>query len=251
MNDVLKAHAWGVAGAAAIFLSACSGSTPPPAPSAAAPAAELPESESPEFSGIIPAECQALLDKVQDWRGTPAGKWAPNSPAQALEVLRFFGHFHLVPHRTANLYRSFLHVSFPEDEAAAKALYSRYAKLQVCDSSLAQSFLDGLINYDWAPEQRREAQAELFQFVLNQQARVMPFVPRLTALEVHRKALAKGLARGNAAELKAVIDQAMNGRTKIFGAAPKTSLEQLQNLRAELELSEKLRDRLARSLPLP
>ncbi|RZA09682.1 MAG: hypothetical protein EOP11_00910 [Proteobacteria bacterium] len=248
---MLKLRVLSALGAAAFFLSACSGSAPPAAKVSPETSAELPESESPEFSGMIPAECQALLDKVQDWRGSPAGKWAPSSPAQALEVLRFFGHFHLVPHRTANLYRSFLQVSFPDDEAAAKALYARYAKLQVCDSSLAQSFLDGLINYNWAPEQRREAQAELFQFVLNQQARVMPFVPRLTALEVHRKALAKGLARGNAGELKAVIDQAMNGRTKIFGVTPKTSMEQLQNLRAELELSEKLRDRLARSLPLP
>jgi hypothetical protein len=233
--------------AGALLLAACSGSSPAPAPEAPA----LPEAEAPEFSGMIPPECQALLDKSQDWGFTPGQKWKPGSPAQAIEVLRFFGDFHFVPQRTADLYRAFLSGPLPGAEAEAKPLYAKYARLQVCDAQLAQTFLDGLVTYAWPADQKKEAQTEIFQFVLNQQARVMPFVPRLTALEVHRKALAKGLARGNAAELKAVIGQAEAGRAKIYAAQPKTALEQLQNLRAELDLSERLRERLARSLPLP
>jgi hypothetical protein len=242
----VRKRALGLLGA--LLLASCAGSSEEVKP---APAADLPEAEAPEFSGMIPPECQALLEKSQDWGFTPGGKWKPSSPVQALEVLRFFGDFHFVPQRTADLYRNFLSGALPGTEAEAKPFYARYSKLQVCDGQLAQGFLEGLINYPWPADQKREAQTEIFQFVLNQQARVMPFVPRLIALEVHRKALAKGLARGNMAELKSVIAQAESGRAKIYGARPKTAVEQLQNLREELDLSERLRERLARSLPLP
>lgn len=247
---MLKKLAAGLALALALTLVGCAGSAPEaPPPSATG---EAPEPEAPEFSGIIPPECQKLLDKSQDWGYVPGQRWKPNSVKQATEVLQFFGDFHFVPQRTADLYRIFLTSGpLPGAEPEAKALFGRYSKLQVCDGMLAQNFLEGLVAYPWPKNQEREVQTELFQFVLNQQARVMPFSPRLIALEVHRKALAKGYARGNMAELKAVIAQAEAGRKKIYGAEPKTALEQLQNLRAELALSEQLRERLARSLPLP
>lgn len=241
----------GLALGAALLTSgivACSGGeTVAPAPSTALPAPEDPL----DPPGTIPAECQALLQKSQDWGYRPGQKWKPSSPEQALEVLRFFGDFHLVPEKTSTFYRAFLNGALPADEAAAAAVEERIGRAQLCDSVLAQGFLEALIAYPWSAAARPEAQTELFQFVLNQQARVMPFVPRMIALEVHRHALAKKLSRGNPGDIAKLLKEGETFRVKTAVAPANTSLERVRGIRQELEFSERVRESLSRSLPLP
>jgi hypothetical protein len=245
-------------GTSLLALTSCSGAGGLPQTSAPGNALPPPEDDL-GAPGMIPAECEALLQKSKEWQYQPGGKWTPNSPARAEEAVRFFGSFHFVPRASSEFYRALLAAPAPRTTQEAEPVAAKLGRAQNCEAFLANTFLEGLIAYPWPAELRPVAQASLFQFVLNQQARVMPLMPRLMVLELYRKALAKGLARGNAAQVQAVIAEGKRNWEKMrlkdapLGQPPATPtpVDQLRLTREELEISQTLREKIARHLPLP
>jgi hypothetical protein len=233
------------AGLLALALVACSSEKPKEEE------AKIPAPETQLDPGALSAECQALLQKSADWGYTPGQKWHPSSQEQALEVVRFFGDFHFVPQLSSEFYRAFMNAPLPSaaEEAAPVAL--KLSRAQLCDAPLAYSFLDVLVNYKWAPGAVPEAKSRIFQFVLNQQARVMPFVPRVLSLDIYRKAAQKGLARGNASGVSKLMKSGEAKKKKLGSPIASTPTETLNTAKEELQLSEEMREGLARLLPLP
>lgn len=244
--------------ALAALLAGCSGAGG--LPQTSSPSSSLPPPEDDLGApGMIPPECEALLQKSKEWAYQPGGKWKPATPAQAEDALRFFASFHFVPRASSEFYRALLAAPAPRTAQEAEPAAAKLARVQTCEAFLANTFLDGLIAHPWAPEQRELARASIFQFVLNQQARVMPLMPRLMVLELYRKALAKGLAKGNTGQVQAVIAEGKRNWEKMrmkdapLGQPPAAPgpVEFVRLTREELEIAQTLREKLARHLPLP
>lgn len=202
-------------------------------------------------AGTIPVECEALLSKSREWSYQPGQAWKPASPEQALEAVRFFGRFRLISDEGSEFYRAFLAGGVPQNQAEAEELQKAVRKVQLCDSLLTQQFLESLARYPWPRADKAEAARNLYQFVLNQQAMVLPLVPRLVVFQVYQRAIASGLVSGPATKLKQLQAEAANKRKAIAAPAEGNAASALESLRLELELSSRLRDQLSRVLPLP
>lgn len=232
----------------AAFLAACT-SAPVPAPAPVDGALPSPEADV-SAPGMIPVECESLLQKSQEWGYVPGQTWRPASPAQAQEVARFFGGFRLVSQAGSDFFHAFLSNEIPagqESEAAQKL-----SKVQVCDSNLTMSFLEALISYRAPADVRAEISANLHRFVLNQQAVMLPFIPRFVSLSVYQKAAARGLLKGGQAQAAKNLQASMEKRrVGLFGKEPANPVELVNLTKQELKFSEEIREKLSRLLPLP
>lgn len=235
--------------ALALSLVACAGLPNPGAELLApVPAAE----EDLRAPGMIPAECEALLEKSRAWKHRPGEVWRPADLATAQEALEFFSRFHLVPIATSDFYRAVRAHRQPANAAEAQRLLDEVAKVQPCDAYLAHHLIEGLIRYRWPKGEKAKARDLLFRFVLNQQGRTMLVVPRLVSVALHRRALERGLSKGSLAEAKALEAE---GERWIQAAKPEPvqtdAITQWRLLRQELDFAERVRERAARALPLP
>jgi hypothetical protein len=236
----------GLALTLALLLTACAGS-------ATAPDSGLPHPEAdPSAPGMIPAECESLLQKAQDWGYQPTGKWKPASRDQALAALRFFEAFHLVPAVSSDFFRAFAEATIPEDEAAQKVMFDQTGKAQVCDFSLASQFMTELTKYPWPKADRPEVAKIFHRFALNQQAKAMPLLPRMAAIQIFSSAIKAGLVSGSYQAFVSLGREGENavsrGKTIDEGATYK---EWLTSFQREVQASEKLREKMARLMPLP
>jgi hypothetical protein len=202
--------------------------------------------------GMIPMECESLLQKAQDWGYQPSGKWKPASRDQALAALRFFETFHLVPAVSSDFFRAFAEAKIPDDEDEQKAMFEQTGKAQVCDFSLASQFLVELAKYPWPKADRAEVAKIFHAFALNQQAKAMPLLPRMAAIRIFSAAIKAGVVPGSyqafvslGKEGERAVGQ---GNTIDEGATYK---EWLTSFQKEVLVSEKLREKMARLLPLP
>jgi hypothetical protein len=202
--------------------------------------------------GMIPAECESLLRKTQEWGYRPDQKWKPAGRDQALAVLRFFERFALVPPTSSDFFRAFAQADIPEDEDARKAMFEQTGKAQVCDFSLASQFLTELTKFPWAKSDRKEVANAFLHFELDQQARSMPLLPRMAAIQVYVAAVKARLAPGNLAALMGLGKEGEKVIAESKGLDEDGSYaEMLKSFQKEVVTSENLREKLARLLPLP
>lgn len=236
----------GIALSLALLLTACAGSS-------TAPDSGLPHPEAdPSTPGMIPAECESLLQKAQEWGYQPTGKWKPANRDQALAALRFFETFHLVPTVTSDFFRAFAETTIPEAEEAQKAMFDQTGKAQVCDFSLASQFMTELAKYPWPKADRPEVAKIFHRFALNQQAKAMPLLPRMAAIQISNVAAKAGFLAGSSQAYLALGREGekaiSHGKTIDEGASYKDWLTSFQK---EVQTSEKLREKMARLMPLP
>ncbi len=235
--------------ALAVALAGCSSSTSVPTP-AAKPSPE----EDPRAPGMIPKDCETLLNKSQEWGYTANGnKWKPASQAQALEVAQFFSTFHLVPQSTSNFTDAWLSESRPAAEQEAAKSLERLNRAQTCDLLLAHKILLGLVHYKWSAENRERAAGYLHSFTVNQQARISPALARAVQLDVLGHMAQRRLIRADAGTIKNLRAWFDAETAKIAKRAQdvKTSHEQWELSREEWQISEQAREKLGRILPLP
>ncbi len=237
----------------ALVLSACaSSSEPQPAPEVQS------ELTTP---GMIPFQCESLLQKSQDWGYHPAkaGIWRPKSVEQALEVAEFFVQFSLTPGPSSIALRSWMGEPESKSEEAAKAKMEDFQQIQFCDAPLAMIFLQGLLEFPWKNrEQKQDVGNALLRFLVNQQARMTTLLPIAVTLQVTERAKQKGFIVGSSAPIRALREDLNKFRTRSQqfelserGQGPITYLLQEKLLRNDINYTEELREKLAKHLPLP
>lgn len=204
---------------------------------------------------MIPKDCEALLNKSQEWGYVATGNenWKPASSAQGLEVAQFFSTFHLVPESTARFTSAWMQESTPASEEAAHKSLEKMSRAQTCDLLLSHKLLLGLLKYRWSEADRKKASAYLHSFVLNQQARIAPSLARAVQLDVLGRMAQKHMIRADAKAVKNVqtwFDSETAKGLKKAGDV-KSELDQWNLSREELQLSEQARERVGRLLPLP
>ncbi len=178
--------------------------------------------------GMIPADCEALLNKSQTWGYVPGQKWKASSPEQMMEVAKFIGEFRLVPRGTSEAIRLW---EFGGPAPGADS--------QQCDVFLSQTILQAMIDYNWGKSERLEAGKQLHRFLLNQQTLTLPLAHRALTAQVYVGAVKRGLMPGShnkAKELSAWLEKEMIAATEE---------------KKEQALSGKIRNRLGTLLPLP
>jgi hypothetical protein len=203
-----------------------------------------PKSEAepgPAAPGMIPADCEALLNKSQAWGYSPAEKWKPVSAELALEATAFFADFRMVPLPLSNALREL-------DNGGAMPP----ADAQPCDPFLAHNLLEPLVAYRWGKAERLKAGKNLHRFLLNQQSLFLPLIHRAITGRVFAEAVRQGLVPGSHAKAKAF----MVWMEKEIAALPQgdaaEGLEgELKRVRKQVALSGKIRDRMGMLLPLP
>lgn len=235
----------GLALSLALLFTACA--------STSSPDAGLPHPEAdPSAPGMIPAECESLLRSAQEWGYQPTGKWKPANRDQALAALRFFENFHLVPAVSSDFFRAFAEAPIPAEEAAQKVMFDQTGKAQVCDFSLASQFMTELTKFPWPKPDRPEVTKIFHRFALNQQAKAMPLLPRMAAIQIFSSAIKAGLVSGNYQAFVSLGKEGekaiSHGKTIDEGATYK---EWLSSFQKEVQVSEKLREKMARLMPLP
>lgn len=194
--------------------------------------------------GMIPADCEALLNKSQAWGYVPGQKWKPANPEQAMEAAKFFGEFRLVPLATSNVLRE-----IENGGAMPKA-----SEALPCDPYLAQSLLEPVLAYPWGKAARLEAGKSIHRFLLNQQSLVMPLLQRAVTGRAFAEAVRQGLVPGSHAKAKAFVAwmdkeiAGFNGGGPIEASSPELSAKVARN---ELMISGRIRDRIGGLLPLP
>jgi hypothetical protein len=235
----------------ALLLAACTSAPVDPNAPSGQSAGILPSPEADIAApGMIPLECESLLQKSEEWGYIPGQAWKPANPEQALAVAKFFGNFRLVSQGGSDFFHAIQSITIPaggETEAAAKL-----AQVQVCDSNLAAIYLDALTAYRWPAAMKPEAAGYLHQFVLNQQAVVLPLASRFVVLRVYQNAASRGLLRGGQSEAaKNLQGSVLKQMGKIKPAEPVSPADVVARTQKELLLSEEIRAKLSRLLPLP
>jgi len=235
----------------ALLLVACTSSPVDPNAPADESAGMLPSPEADVTApGMIPAECESLLQKSEEWGYIPGQAWKPANPEQALAVAKFFSSFRLVSQAGSDFFHAIQSTAIPagsETEAATKL-----SQVQVCDSNLAASYLDALTAYRWPAANKSEAAGYLHQFVLNQQAVVLPLASRFVVLRVYQNAASRGLLRGGQPQVaKSLQGSMLKEMGKIVPAEPVSPADVIARTKRELTLSEEIRAKLSRMLPLP
>jgi|GEM_PF-6516062 len=178
--------------------------------------------------GMIPADCEALLNKSQAWGYVPGQKWKAASPEQMMEVAKFFGEFRLVPVATSEAIRLW--------EAGGPALGP---ESQLCDVFLSQTFLQAAIDFSWGKAERLEAGKQLHRFLLNQQALTLPLAHRALAAQAYVSSVRRGLMPGS------------HAKAKELGTWLEKEMIAATDEKKEQALSGKIRNRLGALLPLP
>lgn len=204
--------------------------------------------------GMIPLECESLLQQSQSWGYLPGERWRAESDERALEVADFFGAYSLVPENSARYYRSWLGSPAPATDDDAQKRMDSLTRAQSCDPSLAVAFLDGVIDHVWRDStKRRAAGNSILRFLVNQQARTAPLLARAVSLHVAERAKAKKYLSGSPGPVRALrarLEKERSTMVAALGESPSPLLME-KNSREEFRLSELMRDQLSRHLPLP
>ncbi|MGZ3695938.1 MAG: hypothetical protein ACXWQO_17770 [Bdellovibrionota bacterium] len=237
-----------------LFFSACASAPPPPVKVAPPPVVAEP-SDNGTPPGMIPASCEALLQKSEEWGYKPGEKWKPASPAQALEVADFFASFTLVPEPTSRALHTWMNSSASSTPLEAKDAMKKIEAMQFCDHTLAMVFLEAILKYQWPRAAKAQAARDFSQFILNQQSRASLLESRAVTIHVLKNAREKHLLPGsttNVAKLRIEIQKAKAALAPVQIAESEPSdLDTEKSLRKELAFSENIRERLAREIPLP
>lgn len=211
--------------------------------------AKLPQ----DTPGMIPLECEALLQQSQVWGFRPGEKWSPKNREQKLEVAEFFSRFHLVPESSSNFFRSWMNAPLSSTEAQAKKRMENLQKALICDVNFTLYFLDGIIASN-PKEDRAIVRGHLLSFLLNQQGRTSNLLARSASLQVFEKAVRRGYFRGNQkrlADLQKKVVRALDAVSMPEQEAANLYLSLEKNMQADFALSESIREELAKELPLP
>jgi hypothetical protein len=192
----------------------------------------------PAAPGMIPADCEALLNKSQAWGYIPGQKWKPASKEQILEVARFLGEFRLVPPATSD---AFLQWDNGGPVPGVEA--------QLCDPFLAQTFLQAVLDYRWGAQDKAEAGKQIHRFLLNQQALSLPLGHRALSAQIFVGAVNRGLIPGSKAKVKELSSWLEKEYAAATELPPEGKTEAFE--RKEMVLSGKIRNRLSALLPLP
>jgi hypothetical protein len=235
---------WLIAGLAAGCASTTDSIVPPTHFEMVSPEADL------GAPGMIPVECEQLLQKAGPWGYTPGEKWKPANLEIAREASLFFATFSLVPENTHRYFLAWEQKVNSKTEAEAKNEIDKLALAQVCDPALTMGFMDGVLDFSWPKQERPEAGKNILRFVLNQQARKAFLLPRAVSLHVLEKAKKKGYLSGSAQALKPIKAKVDTAQKKFTVEAP-TLLEQEKKLKEELLFSDRIREEMSRFLPLP
>lgn len=213
------------------------------------------ETEDNATPGMIPAACESLLQKTQEWGYKPGEKWKPASTEQALAVVDFFAGFTLVPDASSHALQSWMNDSASSSQAQAATAMKKLETLQFCDHTLAMVFLEGVLNFRWPKEERARVGKSLQRFILNQQSRTSLLESRAVTVHVLKTAREKKLVTGSAAsatKLRTEIQKAKSATSPLeMTESEVNELNAEKNFRKELAFSEQIRDRLSRELPLP
>jgi hypothetical protein len=200
--------------------------------------------------GMIPLECEQLLQKSAPWGFRPGEKWKPANLEIAKEASAFFATFSLVPENTNRYLLAWVQKDSSKTEIEAKVELDKLALAQGCDPSLTMGFMDGVLDFSWPKQERAEAGNNILRFVLNQQARKSFLLPRAVSLHVLEKAKKKGLISGSANSLKPIKSK-IDVAQKKFSLESPTLIEQEKKLREEILFSDGIREEMSRFLPLP
>lgn len=223
-------------------------------------------SEAPEADlyapGMIPVECETILQKSQEWGYHPGEKWKPDSEAEALEVARFLATFTVIPAQTSRYLDSWRNSPPPKDEDEAREQLENLSRAQSCDAFLPQAFYEGLFAFRWNRAGKEELARSLQSFLANQQSRTSFLMPRAVSLFLFDQGVKRGLLRmqrGTRRDLGALQSRLERERDEtqeklnagITGDAPPSALQLEHAMRKEMEISERLREQISRYLPLP
>ncbi|MGE3262861.1 MAG: hypothetical protein AB7K68_13855 [Bacteriovoracia bacterium] len=239
--------------ATALLLCACA-SAPTSGKKAFVPAAANDPSDN-ATPGMIPAACESLLQKSQEWGYRPGEKWKPANKEQALEVADFFALFTLVPEASSRALHTWMNMPPSVSVNEARDSMKKIETMQFCDHTLAMVFLDAILNYRWPSAMKAQAGKDFTQFILNQQSRTSLLESRAVTIHVLKGARGKRLIPGstnNVAKLRIDIQKAKAALAPLqITETEPSELDTEKNLRKELAYSENIRERLSRELPLP
>jgi hypothetical protein len=241
LPSLLTAALLGCSGAPLSTASSASGKGPGHEPAA------------PAVSGMIPAECESLLNKTREWGFVPGQKFQDKGPEQMQEISAFFATYPMVPEASSDFYRAFLRKPMHRNEADDQKLAAALAEALVCDPFPAQYYLNALLDYHWPDAKSRAVFSHnLHQFLLNQQARDLPLAHRAVASRAFVKAVELGYIPGQAAKARAFAAW-MEKEVSSYRYVPEGAsvAETLEGARREQLLANEIRDHEAALLPLP
>lgn len=222
------------------------------APAIAPPRAVTPSpEEDPQAPGMIPQECEALLNRSRDWGFLPEKSWKPASAEQALKAAEFFATFHLVPESTSTFARAWMAEPAPSTAAQAQRRLDRMDRAQSCDVLLAHKLLLSLLKFRWPRKLRAVVGRDFRLFVLGQQERVATSVARAVQIDVLAKAVRGGFVHARASEVESLRkwfdERTAEGLRLANGTTD--AIAQWKLNREELRVSEEARERLEKLLP--
>jgi hypothetical protein len=126
-------------------------------------------------------------------------------------------------------------------------------RYQSCDVLLAHKLILGLLLYPWQKSERPAFDKDLLRFVLNQQARTCPAMARAVQLDVVNRAVRKGFIHADESAVQKIrkwfFEKMASGQT--HADEDTDPVRQWKQIREEINVSEEVRERLGRILPLP
>ncbi|MGZ3685010.1 MAG: hypothetical protein ACXVCI_14210 [Bdellovibrionota bacterium] len=209
--------------------------------------------EDPKAPGMIPQECEMLLNRSREW-GFVAGvnRWRPAKREDAMAAIAFFAGFHLVPESTSRFAAAWMHEHVPRTPIVAQRSLERMDRAQSCDLVLAHGMLLSLLKYRWKRADRAEVGRDFLQFVVNQQERVAPSMARAIHHDVLAKAAKRGLvkvSRKKVAALQRWYDEETSKGLASADATEENPIAEWKLAQEELRVSEEARARLGKLLP--
>jgi hypothetical protein len=210
--------------------------------------------------GMIPPECESILEKSQEWGFRPGEKWKPASEEQAFAVAQFLSSFTIIPEKTSVFLKNWQSSSPPNTPGEAAQTLELMSRAQSCDAFLPQTFYEGLFSYRW--KQKQELGRSLHSFLVNQQSRTSFLMPRAVSLFLFTKGVQRGFLKTQKGSALQLIELQKKLETKradiqaqlsseITAEAPPSTLQLERAMRKEAELAEWLREEMSRYLPLP
>lgn len=199
--------------------------------------------------GMIPVECEQLLQKSQAWGYRPGEKWKPSSQEVAREAADFLATFTLVPENTHRYYIAWAETKASPNSTEATKQLRLLERAQVCDPNLTLVILEGLMQFAWPKAEKGNVGKNIHRFVLNQQARKSFLLPRAVSVQALELAYKNGLLKGSVANLRPIRRKIETFRP--MGEIDEDSMNMEESLKKELQLSDQIRADLSRLLPLP
>jgi hypothetical protein len=199
--------------------------------------------------GMIPLECEALLQKSQAWGYRPGQNWVPKDLAMANEVAEFLGSFSMVPENTHRYYAAWEEKPNSANAVEAQKQLELLERAQVCDPNLTLAMLEGLMQFSWSRKDRQIVGKSVHRFVLNQQARKSFLLPRAICIRALELAYRNAYLKGDEKKLQPIRYKLEKFRP--VGTSEEDPGNMEDSLKKELQLSDQIRADLSKLLPLP